>query len=64
MKITPPSGRTVSELLDRASKMDPAARETWLSELQKRYQGKVSYQGGYAPPATTALSTTNGTPTG
>ncbi len=36
MEITPPSGRTVSELLDKASKLDPAARETWLSELSRQ----------------------------
>jgi foldase protein PrsA len=32
--------------------------ETWVSELQKKYDGKVSYQANYAPPTTTALSTT------
>jgi parvulin-like peptidyl-prolyl isomerase len=29
----------------------------WLTDLQKKYQGKVAYQAGYAP-ATTATSTT------
>jgi eukaryotic-like serine/threonine-protein kinase len=36
MEITPPSGRTISELLDKASTLDPAARETWLSELSRQ----------------------------
>lgn len=35
--------------------------EKWVSDLQKQYEGKVSYQSSYAPPPTTALSTT---PTG
>jgi parvulin-like peptidyl-prolyl isomerase len=35
--------------------------QQWISDLEKKYQGKVSYQSGYAPPTTTALSTT---PTG
>jgi eukaryotic-like serine/threonine-protein kinase len=33
---TPPCGLTVSELLDKAWKLDPAARETWLSELSRQ----------------------------
>jgi foldase protein PrsA len=32
--------------------------QQWLTDLQNEYKGKVSYQPGYAPPATTALSTT------
>ncbi len=32
--------------------------QQWLTDLQNEYKGKVSYQSGYAPPATTALSTT------
>ncbi len=32
--------------------------QQWLSDLTKQYQGKVSYQTGYAPPTTTALPTT------
>ena len=36
MEITPPSGLTVSELVDKASKLDPATRETWLSELSRQ----------------------------
>lgn len=31
--------------------------QTWLSDLQKKYQGKVHYASGYAPPPTTAVST-------
>ena len=31
----------------------------WLSDLKQSFDGKVSYQAGYAPPATTALPTTN-----
>ncbi|HLX31540.1 MAG TPA: peptidylprolyl isomerase [Gaiellaceae bacterium] len=30
---------------------------TWLANLQKEYQGKIEYQTGYAPPATTATPT-------
>jgi parvulin-like peptidyl-prolyl isomerase len=37
--------------------------EQWVSDLQASYQGKVKYQGSYAPPTTTTLPTTNGTPT-
>jgi foldase protein PrsA len=29
---------------------------TWLSDLAKQYQGKVSYQAGYTPPTTTGIS--------
>jgi parvulin-like peptidyl-prolyl isomerase len=36
----------------------------WLDDLIKTYQGKVSYQSGFAPPATTALSTTAAVTTG
>jgi eukaryotic-like serine/threonine-protein kinase len=36
MEITPPSGLTVAELLDKASKLGPAARETWLSDLSRQ----------------------------
>ena len=32
--------------------------QQWVSDLQNQYKGKVSYQSGYAPPTTTALSTT------
>ena len=32
----------------------------WLNDLIKSYSGKVSYQSGFAPPATTALPTTTG----
>ena len=32
--------------------------QQWLSDLQNSYKGKVTYQSGYAPPTTTALSTT------
>jgi parvulin-like peptidyl-prolyl isomerase len=35
----------------------------WLEKLAKQYQGKVSYQTNYAPPTTTALSTTLATTT-
>lgn len=35
--------------------------QQWLTDLQNEYKGKVSYQSGYQPPATTAVSTT---PTG
>ena len=31
----------------------------WTDDLKKQYEGKVSYQAGYAPPATTALTDTN-----
>ena len=30
---------------------------TWLANLEKNYAGKISYAAGYAPPATTAIST-------
>lgn len=30
--------------------------QTWLNDLTKEYQGKVSYQSGYAPPTTTAVT--------
>jgi len=32
--------------------------QQWLSDLQKNYQGKVTYQSGYAPPPTTTAGTT------
>ena len=32
--------------------------QQWITDLQNQYKGKVSYQSGYAPPPTTALSTT------
>jgi foldase protein PrsA len=32
--------------------------QNWITSLAKQYQGKVSYQAGYAPPTTTALPTT------
>lgn len=32
--------------------------QQWLSDLISSYKGKVGYQSGFAPPATTALSTT------
>jgi len=32
--------------------------QQWLSDLTKTFAGKVIYQSGYAPPATTALPTT------
>jgi parvulin-like peptidyl-prolyl isomerase len=35
----------------------------WLDDMIKSYKGKVSYQSGFEPPATTALPTTSGTPT-
>ena len=38
--------------------------QTWLTDLQKQYQGKVSYQSGYAPPTTTALTQTTPVTTG
>jgi parvulin-like peptidyl-prolyl isomerase len=31
--------------------------QAWLSDLAKKYEGKVSYQTGYAPPTTTAIPT-------
>ena len=33
----------------------------WTSALVKEYEGKVSYQSGYAPPPTTALTDTSAT---
>jgi len=38
--------------------------QQWLTDLQNQYKGKVSYQSGYAPPATTAVPTTGDAPTG
>jgi foldase protein PrsA len=39
--------------------------QTWLTDLQNEYKGKVQYQSGYAPPTTTAISTSQSTtPTG
>ena len=32
--------------------------QTWISDLAKSYQGKISYASTYAPPTTTALPTT------
>jgi foldase protein PrsA len=32
--------------------------QQWIADLQSQYKGKVSYQNGYAPQTTTALSTT------
>ena len=32
--------------------------QQWLSDLTDSFKGKVNYQSGYAPPATTALPTT------
>jgi parvulin-like peptidyl-prolyl isomerase len=34
------------------------AMTTWVNNLTKDYSGKVSYQTGYAPPATTTTATT------
>jgi foldase protein PrsA len=34
--------------------------QQWITDFQNEYKGKVNYQSSYAPPATTALSTTNG----
>jgi foldase protein PrsA len=31
--------------------------QQWVTDLAKQYKGKISYQSGYAPPATTAVST-------
>ena len=36
--------------------------QQWLSDLKQQYASKVHYQSSYAPPTTTALSTTNGLP--
>lgn len=36
----------------------------WLSDLKSEWAGKVTYQAGYAPPTTTALTDTNLTTTG
>lgn len=44
-------------LLDQARKK---LADQWVADLQKSYKGKVSFQAGYAPPATTALPTTTG----
>jgi len=32
--------------------------QQWVADLAKQYQGKLSFQSGYAPPTTTALPTT------
>jgi len=32
--------------------------QKWISDLVTSYKGKISYQTGYAPPTTTAISTT------
>jgi parvulin-like peptidyl-prolyl isomerase len=34
--------------------------QQWITDFQNEYKGKVNYQSSYAPPATTALPTTNG----
>lgn len=38
--------------------------QQWLTDLQNQYKGKVSYQSGYTPPATTAVSTSPAVTTG
>jgi foldase protein PrsA len=48
------------QLLQQAQE---ALWSTWTAHLTDEYKGKVSYQNGYAPPATTALSTTVDTTT-
>ncbi len=37
--------------------------QQWVLDLAKKYKGKVHYQASYAPPTTTALSTTVGATT-
>jgi parvulin-like peptidyl-prolyl isomerase len=36
------------------------ALQTWLNELKKEYDGKISYAAGLAPPAATTTGTTTG----
>ena len=38
--------------------------QKWIADLAKQYKGKVSYQSGYAPPTTTAISTSQAVTTG
>jgi parvulin-like peptidyl-prolyl isomerase len=35
------------------------AMTNWVNELKKKYDGKIKYQAGYAPPATTNATTTS-----
>jgi foldase protein PrsA len=43
-----------------AAQQKQTAWQAWLAKLAKDYKGKVSYQTGYTPAATTAAATTTG----
>jgi foldase protein PrsA len=43
-----------------AAQQKQTAWQAWLAKMAKDYKGKVSYQAGYTPAATTAAATTTG----
>jgi parvulin-like peptidyl-prolyl isomerase len=58
-KTTPLSGdvkKSIKQQLEQQKKND--AMTAWTTNLQKGYTKKISYQTGYAPPATTTTPTT------
>ena len=65
VKKTPARTQTFKEAqaLIQQTLLQPAQDELWkqwLNDLISSYKDKVSYQSGFAPPATTALPTTTG----
>jgi len=60
-KTTPLSGdvkKSIKQQLEQQKKND--AMTAWTTKLQKDYNKKISYQTGYAPPATTTAAATTG----
>ena len=45
------------------SQKQSEAQKTFLDDLKKEYEDKISYAKGYEPPATTAPTTTGATTT-
>jgi foldase protein PrsA len=66
--ITPAHKQTFAQVKSEietnlASQQKQTAWTNWLAQMAKDFKGKVSYQTGYAPPATTATPTTPTAPT-
>jgi len=60
-KVTPLDAKlkaSIRQQLEQQKKND--SMTAWVNNLKKDYNGQIDYQAGYAPPSTTAATTTTG----